>query len=200
MNGIKHFNFLGSRIFADGGPGNDIGRHFQRKAMVDLEKLVKIRNLTLSTKKNSQEVGYCIRKCQCHSTFLNYWELLKLNFRWTSKYTDEILKWKMFYLLKHLHFCPFSPEIYRALPGSTASLENWIFILLELVSTYMSCPSPGCYWTVKGEEANWWAHLCPVILSRRTWIGEYTLLGSGWSADTATLPWMGSWQCVSKVK
>ena len=52
METVRHFIFLGSKITADGDYSHKIKRHllFRRKAMTNLDSLLKSRDITLPTK------------------------------------------------------------------------------------------------------------------------------------------------------
>ena len=52
METVTDFIFLGSKITADGDCSNEIKRHLLlgRKAMIDLDRVLKSRDITLSTK------------------------------------------------------------------------------------------------------------------------------------------------------
>ena len=52
METVRYFIFLGSKITADGNCNHDIKRHLLlgRKAMTNLDSLLKIRDITLPTK------------------------------------------------------------------------------------------------------------------------------------------------------
>ena len=53
METVRDFNFLGSKITADGEGSHEIKRHFllrKRKAMTNLDSILKSRAITLLTK------------------------------------------------------------------------------------------------------------------------------------------------------
>ena len=52
METVRNFIFLGSKITADGDSNHEIKRHllFGRKAMINLDNILKNRDITLSTK------------------------------------------------------------------------------------------------------------------------------------------------------
>ena len=52
MDAVRNFIFLGSKITADGGCSHEIKRHLllERKAMTNLDNILKSRDFTLPTK------------------------------------------------------------------------------------------------------------------------------------------------------
>ena len=61
MKTVRHFIFLGSKITADGDCSHKVKRHLllERKAMTNLDSILKSRDITLSTKVHlSQGYGF----------------------------------------------------------------------------------------------------------------------------------------------
>ena len=60
METMTDFTFLGSKITADGDCGQDIKRQLLigRKAMTNLDSILKIRDITLPTGPSSQSYGF----------------------------------------------------------------------------------------------------------------------------------------------
>ena len=68
METVKNFIFLGSRITADGDCSHEIKRHLllARKAMTNLESILKSRDITLSTKVHLfKAVVFLVVMCGC---------------------------------------------------------------------------------------------------------------------------------------
>jgi len=59
---VTHFIFMGSKITADGDCNHEIKRHLLlgRKAMINLDSILKIKDITLLTVSYSQ--SYCLSK------------------------------------------------------------------------------------------------------------------------------------------
>ena len=60
MGTVKDFTFLGSNITVDGDCSHEIKRHLLlgRKAMTNLERLLKSRDITIDRGPNSQSYGF----------------------------------------------------------------------------------------------------------------------------------------------
>ena len=68
METVKNFIFLGSRITADGDCSHEIKRHLllARKAMTNLESILKSRDITLSTKVHLfKAIVFLVVMCGC---------------------------------------------------------------------------------------------------------------------------------------
>ena len=71
METVRGFNFLGSKITADGEGSHEIKRHFllrKRKAMTNLDSILKSRDITLPTKT-------CLFKLSFFSSHVWMWEM-----------------------------------------------------------------------------------------------------------------------------
>ena len=60
METVRDFIFLGSKITADGDCSHEIKRRFllERKAMTNLDSILKSRDITFLTKVHSQSCGF----------------------------------------------------------------------------------------------------------------------------------------------
>ena len=70
METMADFSFLGSRITADGDCSHEIKRHLLlgRKAMTNLDSILKSRNVTLPTKvRLVKAMVFPVVKCGCES-------------------------------------------------------------------------------------------------------------------------------------
>ena len=70
METVTDFIFLGFRITVDGDCSHEIKRHLRhgRKAMANLDKILKGRNITLLTKVYlDKAVGFPVVMCSCES-------------------------------------------------------------------------------------------------------------------------------------
>ena len=68
METVKNFIFLGSRITADGNCSHEIKRHLllTRKAMTNLDSILKSRDITLSTKVHLfKAIVFLVVMCGC---------------------------------------------------------------------------------------------------------------------------------------
>ena len=63
---LTDFIFLGSKITADGDRSHEIKRHLLlgRKAMINLDRILKSRDVTLPTKVRSQSYGFSSSRLQ----------------------------------------------------------------------------------------------------------------------------------------
>ena len=79
METVKDSMFLGSKISADGDCSHDIKRHLGRKAMTNLDSILKSRDITLPTKFRLVKAmvflvfmygneSWTIRKAECQRT------------------------------------------------------------------------------------------------------------------------------------
>ena len=82
METVTHFIFLGSEITADGDCRHEIKRRllFGRKAMTNLESILKIRNITLPTKVHLvKAMVFPVVMCGCESSTIKKAECQRID-------------------------------------------------------------------------------------------------------------------------
>ena len=109
METVRDFIFLGSKITVDGDCSHEIKRHFLfgRKAMKNLDSILKSRDITLQTKVCLLKVmvfpvvmygceSWTIKKAECQRTDASKlwcWRRL-LGFPWTGRKSTLNIHWK----------------------------------------------------------------------------------------------------------
>ena len=106
METVSEFTFLGSKITADGDCSHEIKRHLLlgRKAMTNLDSILKSRDITLATKVHLvKAIGFpvvmygcwTIKKAECQriDAFELWWWRRFLRVPWTARrFNQSILK------------------------------------------------------------------------------------------------------------